>query len=645
MKNRLQRLHAKISRARKGKDRGVALLLALLMLVMMSALAIIMVMVVSPDMMINGYYGNYRGSFYAADSGLSIARQQLANQTMAAVNTTPCADWGATSATGCTSDPLTGFNGATVLNNVMTSYANFSSLTSGQAANSWPGNFEIKDNNPTCINSYASAGAPQTTVTAGKTTGYQYTFNYKLCAVGRAAGLTQNAGQVVTSESGAIQISVAARTTGNQVQQQSFAGFGYFVDNYPVCSAPLVQGTMTGPLFTNGQWQYGSGTYIFTDNVKQQNPKAGYWIGGTCYQSTANQYTSGGTTVKPTFQQGLSLGQTAASTPTNDFSQKWAVIDGKGCGEGSNVCSNPLSPDPPAVQNSDMHNALMNSAGTPYPSGGAATGVFMPYGCTGGPPCVNTIDGGGILVEGNASVVLSTGNDASGNPTQIYSITQGGTTTTITTNVAANTTNFNGTILRGVPQNLSGVSASPATMLYVDGKITGLRGPSETAPAVNDGVALTVTAASDVDITGNLLYKTKPVTADASDALISGNDHNQTLGVFTNGGNIVLSTPYSSQDLEVDGSIAALGPNGSSWLTANHIDTLTIMGGRITSNISGIDVSTRNVFFDRRYSTRTDGFAPPWFPSTTITTTGTINPITPLVQNRAQRLSWVTTPQ
>jgi hypothetical protein len=181
-------------------------------------------------------------------------------------------------------------------------------------------------------------------------------------------------------------------------------------------------------------------------------------------------------------------------------------------------------------------------------------------------------------------------------------------------------------------------------MLYVDGTVTGLRGTSEAASAINDGVEVTITAAGDVDITGNLLYKSKPVKADSSDALISGNDHNQVLGIFTDGGNIVLSTPYSDKILEVDASVAALGPTGS-WSTSNHIDTLNIMGGRITSNISGIDVTTRNVFFDRRFTTRSDGFAPPWFPSTVITTTGTISPITPLVVQKQQRLSWVTTPQ
>jgi Tfp pilus assembly protein PilX len=61
-------------------DRGIALLISLMLLTLMSVMSLIMVLTVSPDMLINGYYGNFRGSFYAADSGLNMARQQLVNQ-------------------------------------------------------------------------------------------------------------------------------------------------------------------------------------------------------------------------------------------------------------------------------------------------------------------------------------------------------------------------------------------------------------------------------------------------------------------------------------------------------------------------------------------------------------------------------------
>src|SRR5579885_1993370 len=69
-------------------ERGVALVTVLLLLTMMGALGVGLVLSLGADMMINGYYRNYRGAFYAADSGLNIARAQLASQTVAAVPTT-----------------------------------------------------------------------------------------------------------------------------------------------------------------------------------------------------------------------------------------------------------------------------------------------------------------------------------------------------------------------------------------------------------------------------------------------------------------------------------------------------------------------------------------------------------------------------
>jgi len=637
------------NRRRHGGNRGVALLFALLLLVIMSALGVIMVLTVSPDMMINGYYGNYRGSFYAADSGMNITRQQLVNLTTAQVDLTPCVDW---ETPPCNNPPLLGTTGTTVLNSLKTTYANFTALQGGQAAQSWPENFELADT-ATCVNSFVIApGYPvKHPSPPAANVSYDYKFNYNLCSLGRA----QRGQQVATTENGSLALTITAQTNTTVTQNRSFAAYGYFVDNYQPCSAPLVPGTLTGPLFTNGQWQFGtSGSYIMTDPVGQQNANAGYWFGGTCKQSPATSYTYGGQTIRPTFQQGFTPGQAHVNAPTDNFSQEWAVLDGKGCGEGSNVCSDPTSPDPPAVANADLHNSVRNINGTQYPTGGASSGVYLPYSCTGGPPCVNTMNGGGFYVKGNASVVLSIGT-VGGNPTQTYAITQGSTTTTITTNIAANTTTVRSgsttLTISGVPENLLTSPPNPATMLFVDGTVTGLKGTGQGVAAIQDGAAVTITANGDVDITGDLLYKSKPVTADASDSLIAGNDHNQVLGLFTNTGNIVFSSPYSNQNLEVDASIAALGAacagagSGCTFSTSGSINTLNIMGGRITSNISGISVTTRNLYFDRRFTART-GFAPPWFPSTTVTTSGVVNPLTPLVSpTTVQRLSWVTTPQ
>src|SRR5262245_39685813 len=76
-------------RNHRGKDqRGIALLTTLLLLLLMTALSLAMVVAAGSDMMINGYYRNFRGSFYAADSGLAIARQAMMNQLAGAIPAT-----------------------------------------------------------------------------------------------------------------------------------------------------------------------------------------------------------------------------------------------------------------------------------------------------------------------------------------------------------------------------------------------------------------------------------------------------------------------------------------------------------------------------------------------------------------------------
>ena len=105
------------------------------------------------------------------------------------------------------------------------------------------------------------------------------------------------------------------------------------------------------------------------------------------------------------------------------------------------------------------------------------------------------------------------------------------------------------------------------------------------------------------------------------DQLIPANDTGQVLGIFTSAGNVNLNNKQSNGNLEIDASIATISQTGSGGIvnTGASINTLTIVGGRIQNTIQNIGATTRNVLFDRRFQ---NGFAPPWFPSTTITPTG-----------------------
>jgi len=316
------------------------------------------------------------------------------------------------------------------------------------------------------------------------------------------------------------------------------------------------------------------------------------------------------------------------------------VVDGIGTG-----CMGVSNCPSKATLNANLRDVN----GSPYPISGSA-GVYVAYSqTTSGGVTSRTMTGGGILVEGNAAVTMTAGTSSAGKPTQIFSITQGGTTTTVTVDTTANTTTIQSgsttTTVSGVPENLSGSSPSPSTMLYVEGNITSLSGPSSGA-AVQDGYASTITATGDVSVTGNILYKTEPVTqtqnqipGTPADTLIPGNNNGQSLGIFTSGGNLKLSVPTAGQDLEIDASIATISDGGSGAIvnTGNKINTLTIVGGRIQNTIQGINTTTRNVLFDRRYAQ--GGFAPPWFPSTTVTASSS-DVVTSVVPS-FQRTQWV----
>ncbi len=611
-------------RPRRHPERGVALLTSLLLLLLISAMVVAMVLSTNSDMLINGYNRSFRGAFYAADSGLNIARQDLVNQLLAAGSGTFSGSVGPISQTAQT-------NVAAYINN--TYGKSFQSLNKGKAASSWAEQFQIDPTKTTLtLASCQPVGAKATGTCAAATnaTGYSYLYNYTLTAMGRSQGK-----QVSTiDDSGSVTINVTG--TGSATTT-SFAAWGTFLDQYAICSAPFAPGTLTGPFFTNGAWTFtDSGPYIFTDSVGSVSADAGYQFStGSCDKVAASSDSKKNgkttTTIAPTFQSGFNLNQPALPLPQNDYSQKRAVLDSTG----SNT--NP-------VTNADLNSVLKNVTGSAYPSGGASSGVYLPYTTDSSGQLVFT--GGGIYVEGSASVQLST----SGTSAQVYKITQGGTVTTITIDSASNTTviNSGGTTktISGVPvarDPSSGGVTGDATMLYVNGSVTGLAGPAAGQPAIQDGAAVTITAASNVTITGDILYKTEPVTqtqnqipGTPADTLIPGNDKGQVLGIFTNKGDVQINT--SQKNIEIDASIAMISQGGTGgWInTGSAVSNITLVGGRIANTAKACNCTSRNIFFDRRFSQ--NGFAPPWYPSTTVAVTG---PSAATYFPTIQRLRWL----
>jgi Tfp pilus assembly protein PilX len=602
MRTHKQRI-LKSAGSRKGKDeRGVALITTLLILMLLTGLSLAMVLSVRSDMLINGYYRNFRGSFYAADSGLNAARAYMQNQVVAAIP----------ASFGITQQPIPAGTDGTVQTNLNSTFGgSYGTYTgSGQSANSWPGKYKVTGTFAlaTC---QVLGGAGTCLAPTGPVTGYKYIYNYTLLSVGQAQG-----SQATTlSDRGSVIVNATLKPVNSQT---SFAAWGMFIDQWSICNgSTLVPGTISGPAFTNGAWTFGtSGSYIFTDSVGSASSNAGYQFSSKCDQLNASSDKSGSQTIAPTFQAGFKTGQSAIPLPPNDYNQERAVLDGKGTGSSQ-------------VTKSDLHNSVRDINGAAYPNAGAASGVFLPYSIVSGQP---TFNGGGIYLEGNSTVVLSTATGVGNSKQQVYKITQGGVTTTITVDPGNNKTfvNSGGTNLTitGVPEIVDPVTnvASPATMLYDNGSITSLSGPGQGVPAIQDGSAVTVTAAQNVAITGDILYKTPPVTltqnqipGQPADTLIPGNNNGQTLGIFTATGDIQLNNKQANGNLEIDASLATISSGGTGGLTniGSTINTLTIVGGRIQNQIKNINTTTRNVFFDRRYSQ--NGFAPPWFPSTTVT--------------------------
>lgn len=612
----------KSSRQRPGNsERGVALITTLLLLMLLTGLSMAMVFSVRSDMLINGYYRNFRGSFYAADSGLNAGRTAMVDGVVAAIPAT----------FSITQQPIPPGTDGAIQTNINTTYGqSFTKFTGqGSAASSWPGSYKVTGTfslDPDPMRACQVLGGSGTCAApTGPVTGYTYLFNYTLQSIGQAQGsqsttLTDRGSVTVV----AMLIPVNSKT--------SFAAWGMFIDQSPICDgSTLVAGTISGPVFTNGAWNFGtSGSYIFTDTVGSNAPNAGYQFpnGGPCNQTSAISNKSGGQTIAPTFQGGFQPGQPKLQLPPNDYNQEQAVLDGIG------VTTNP-------VTKAALHNALKDISGNSYPSGGASSGVFLPYSLQGG---VQTLNGGGIYIEGNAGVVLSTGTGPSNSLLQIYTITQGGVTTVVKVgnNQTIVTSGGNTQTITGVPHMIDPVTlvASPATMVYDNGSITSLSGPGQGLPAIQDHSAVNITAANNVAITGDLLYKTPPetVTQNQSPALIAGNDTGQALGIFTATGDIQLNNQQANNNLEIDASLATISANGTGGLinvSNTTINTLTIVGGRIQNQLKNINATTRNVFFDRRFSQ--NGFAPPWFPSTVVTP-GSITSAVPTTTVR--RVEW-----
>lgn len=617
-------------------ERGAALIITLLLLALLGAASIAAVVLVSSDTMINGYYRNYRGSFYAADSGTNVVVEAMKNSITAAATPTanpPLTVGGAAIPTqaGVWANALAYPNG---MASSYTPYQN-SFYTIGDPG-SWKGSFQLLNANP---NGNAILGTPQfqvapadaktclpiTASTCGATAtpnakNYAWTFvyPYTITVHGQSYG---NESEQITQTGTIVYTSVSGN--GAVGGPPSFSKWGAFITNFGDCQGPLVPGTMTGPFFTDGQWNFGSFTnpgYTFTGSVGQVGGNVSWWANNKCTDSA----TAPKGFKPPTFQSGFQTGANPVIPPSNTYNQAQAVLDGKG----DPPCTATPCPVDPAPTQTQLSQVLKTINGTSFPSTGSApTGVYVPwytnsagqqvYGSN--PANGGDGSGGGFYINGNASVTLTATTSSSGKPTQTYTITQGGTTTTIVVDSAAGTTTLQSgsttLALQGIPSQLdpttgqpiiqndpSGTAVNP-TLVYVNGQVTGLSG------TVQNNTGITVAAASNVSITGDVTYLQSPVSIPAD--VLNSSTNAGVLGIFTTG-NINLY-PDAQGNLTVNGSLAAIGSGTSGFATpGGSINTWTIVGGRAEDQAHSVRIGSGNTYYDQRFA---NNFGPPWFPT------------------------------
>ena len=224
---------------------------------------------------------------------------------------------------------------------------------------------------------------------------------------------------------------------------------------------------------------------------------------------------------------------------------------------------------------------------------------------------------GGIYVRGDGTVNMSVdgGNNAA------YTVTQGGTTRTITVNKTNNTTMVVGSTTNtynGIPDGIDDVG----TLIYATGSITSIAG------TVQEDTQMTVASAGDLSITNNITYQDftpgvgtpgtigyVPPTADGTTNL---------LGLVSWGGNVRISTS-APNNVNVHSTILARQGvfQVDNYSSGSPRGTATLLGGIISDDYgafgtfngsTGQQVSGygRNFVYDARMDV---GTAPPYFPS------------------------------
>lgn len=640
----------------KSRERGMALISALMAMTMVLALGMAIVFSATTDTVTSKIARQTEQAFFVADAGVGIARHSLAQALQ---------DQLALLAAGLNADPQT----ANAYRNIApTQTGQFPDVQLLPDPDSTDGRnspfYQAVINNATALcNSDATRNSRLNTLNGSKftvtygalsgtlslvpATGTQATqvmvFRYSF----KVTGKTDGGGTAVVNESGRLSTNIVLTVPGTSTRNFSFSGFGAFFDYGDTqASAPLASGTFTGPVHTNTHFAFLSSRQVaFRNVVSQVESQIRYDDTGSTNPNHAipNADITGIDISAEGYQRVARV-----PLPTNNFSQEYSVINGTGI---TDLKSDGTPVDAPAggptTPNSVFDSAgrvttaalvanLRNVSGAvpTVSSGKIANGVYVSS--ADGTNISST--GAGIYVQGSASDIQLIA-DTNGDQVYVIKQTSPNATTTIRTNYTNNTTTISTSSSSRTYTGVFKDRADPlnvqnGAMLFVNGSIDSLRGGKDSSinkSAVSANTRLTITAQSDITVTGELKYA-NPVV-DQNGVPVSGvGSIKNVLGIFTNDGNVNLApnatyVSGSGLSLEMDAAVVAFnadttndggGIDGSIVYTGGTTpgtnDRWKLVGSRVQSKINSIGFTYRDIYFDSRFSG--GKFAPPFFPGT-----------------------------
>jgi Tfp pilus assembly protein PilX len=391
--------------ARAG-ERGAALLTVILMLVLVSALAVAFMSLVSGERAMSNNVHVAKGALYAADAGIRMAEQKLAN------------------------------DGKKRLDSLIAVYTGSGAVIKKPSLLFPKGAILTSATSPKFDASAVISITPADSVYAMSSQIYNY--NYTITSTGKQGTL----GSRTVQSTGVLRLSAG---------RGSFADYLMFTNKHTMPDGGEIwftsSGYFEGRVHTNTQFRF-QGKPSFEDLVTSVNQKAWYYNNKKPVEVDSDHY---GTTDVPNFYGGFKRGQPNVTLPANDYNQQNAAIG--------------LDPNnSTAPSNSTLRTQLGLSSGTSAPP----NGVYVPNNgtaVTGGIYVQGNLDQGTMSVDGAGNQVYTL---KQGSTTTTVTVNRAANTTSVKVGTGA-TTVYSGQLrgilyAKGTLSSVGGPSRSGSTV-------------------------------------------------------------------------------------------------------------------------------------------------------------------------------------